>query len=1127
MIKDAGFYIKRIKDLPSSLLEVIRELYKEASSHRFICTSMQELCEKLELEYTEKSFEINCQKNYVCINAYLEMLGLKLVPCSIPVDLSFYDKIFITPKPNLNNDEDCAAVRALINEKRTPTQSDAVHISRMNNKLSNYNVMLRVFEGLFVVSSSKLEPHQRLTMNEILGELELPKEGLSYLRACYTYACEYRNRHCNYKDSQYCFKPLNSDQQKRVSRYLAIISASTSYREPINQDYPYLSDLESELKKIAHSQPSKVAKKAETNLKLDFVEDSDLEKRFNSIRKSAYNYLYSLTEGNKHSNKSENILSHVLEQSPVKDNKFVMMIFSAIEKFVTPNIMKLVPAKDEITLHYFDDLNSKTPSRKASCLFVTDKKDLNLTYPCMVYRNGLDQGLNAGMIENAFIAYLFNSTVLATGGRGNLDFVTVTSSTANNSILFYTFFLRLILNNIFVSYDEAENIKALKELKEEYSNTGMKELLFIRGLYFALFECSKNQDKELKFDEPTEQALFNYPQLNTLVANVLLADNEQLTVHELYAKAPCVIYNLIFDCLNKDEKTSALFKGIKTKTKYLLMYMHKLLRKELTSYNIEKYIYTDKNRLHNGEQKLNNMMLFDSPSQEFSGNSYKSLWTLLGHPIFSNLFMPLFSQKAAARLLKQKITVDLSNKSTLRELICSKATVIKFLANFDNDKLAELANLVSGNMAKLDEQLIKRQLKDFTFTKYSQLCDIFKIGYSYIAIEAIEECLPALGLMIVPIDNALPKIARNKLKYHKIISTHLGESSVDLEFLNKLCAAQMAFIIFSFIVPVSAAEVKLSRYMELTAEQNVFAIQFFNTLRVLMKGCKPFDEKFYRTLYAEQKNNKNFRLSLNYLKKLATEEVKASPLKNYLENKFNEVFSYLSSRSASTTDHSQDKTSFKENKQSSFRKEESTVSSFEKTSLVRSSAHSFFKSTSFNLKKLDTSLIESKLKESAQIQDVISQIRNDDDFSDSDKESENTLTSNITVSSEKKLSSKANDVFSDNTLSKATVEGKGTDESGNAQEQTASADDKDSSSDKYMYPSENCKKLIEDIKSQNCDVIDLNEFTGICMSLKFMSRDAAIEEINDWAYENFDDPLFDVAPEENCVYITTDILDKL
>ena len=38
--------------------------------------------------------------------------------------------------------------------------------------------------------------------------------------------------------------------------------------------------------------------------------------------------------------------------------------------------------------------------------------------------------------------------------------------------------------------------------------------------------------------------------------------------------------------------------------------------------------------------------------------------------------------------------------------------------------------------------------------------------------------------------------------------------------------------------------------------------------------------------------------------------------------------------------------------------------------------------------------------------------------------------------------------------------------------------------DKYTYPSENCKKLVDAIKAQNSEVIDLNEFTGICMSLK-------------------------------------------
>lgn len=1102
MIKDASFYIKRIKDLPSSLVEVIRELYKEVSSHRFICISMQELCQKLKLDYTEKSFEDNCQKNYVCINTYLEMLGLKLVPCSIPVDLSFYDKIFITPKPNLNNDEDCAAVRALIKEKRAPTQSDAVHISRMNNKLSNYNVMLRVFEGLFVVSSSKLDPHQRLALNNIFSELELPKEGLGYLRACYTYASEYRNRHCNYKDSQYCFKPLNDEQQKRVSRYLAVIFASTSYREPLNQDYPYLSDLEDELKKIAHAQPARIDNDAQIPPKLDVFETTSLENRFTTIRQSSYNYLFSFLSLKKETASSEDIVSKIADNSPIKENKLVLTIFSAIEKYVIPNITKLIPNKDAITLHYFEDLNKKNTTRVASCLYVTDDKDMCLTYPCMIYKNSKNLSLRIGMLDNAFVAYLYNSTLLPIGEKGNLDLVTVTSAKTNDAILFYTFFLRLILNNIFLSFDEKENAKALAQLDDEYKNTEKKELLFVRGLYFALFECCKNQ---IKIDELTSQALFEFPPLNYLAANVLLTNNDKLSISALYEKVPVIFDFLVFEQLKRTQKISSLFKGIKPKTVHLSLYVLKLIDKELRNSSLDKCIYIDKEPIKDESQKLNNMMLFDSPVHEFSSNICKPLWVLLGHPIFTNLFMPLFSHKATTRLLKKELVVDLLGLSKLKELICSNANVIKFLGNLESGNQTILANLVVGNLTKLDEQLIKRQLKDFTFTKYDQLCDIFKIGYSYTANETIEECLPTLGLMVVPIDRALPKVARNKLKYHKIISTHLDENSFDNEFLNKLCAAQMAFIIFSFIVPVSVAEVKLSRYMELTAEQNVFAISFFNTLRVLMKGCKPFDEKFYRTLYAEQKNNKNFRLSLNYLKKLATEEVSTSPLKNYLENKFNEVFSYLSSRPASVIDSSKEDTVQTKTKQSLSKHEENVTSSFEKSSLVKTSDHSFFKTTSFNLKKLDTSIIESKLKESAQIQDVISQIRNDDNSVDED-------VVNSSLYDKADIGSVAENVA--NAKNEINI----------AQNSPADASN---NIDKYTYPSENCKKLVDAIKAQNSEVIDLNEFTGICMSLKFMSRDAAIEEINDWAYENFEDPLFDVAPEENCVYITTDILDKL
>ena len=66
-------------------------------------------------------------------------------------NIFFEDEVFVTKKPDLNNDEDCSYVRELIKSKRQVTAKDGIHISRMNEKLANYNVLLRVFESLSVV----------------------------------------------------------------------------------------------------------------------------------------------------------------------------------------------------------------------------------------------------------------------------------------------------------------------------------------------------------------------------------------------------------------------------------------------------------------------------------------------------------------------------------------------------------------------------------------------------------------------------------------------------------------------------------------------------------------------------------------------------------------------------------------------------------------------------------------------------------------------------------------------------------------------------------------------------------------------------------------------------------------
>ena len=405
------------------------------------------------------------------------------------------------------------------------------------------------------------------------------------------------------------------------------------------------------------------------------------------------------------------------------------------------------------------------------------------------------------------------------------------------------------------------------------------------------------------------------------------------------------------------------------------------------------------------------------------------------------------------------------------------------------DSNITLANLITDNLTRLDAQLIKRSLKDQTFTKYNQLCDFLKIEYSYLATECIENALPKLGLMIVPIDQSLPKEARSKLSYHRIISTGLAEDSLSKEFMHKLCAAQMAFLIFSFIVPVSSADVRLSRYMNLSPEQNVFTLKFLSTLKNLMKGAKPFDKNYYRKLSAEQRNNSNYKLCIRYLKQLAIDEIASNPLKNYLEEKFNELFLNLNIRDHSAV-HGHDRVQQKNVSERAENTDTGKENIRPLSSSIKTSEHSFFKAASFDVRALNTDIIASKLNESAQIQDVITKIRID----------EGTL-------------EPAQSDLSENTLTEDTASEI---ESGSTQNSTS-----------YTLPSKSSEQLLLSLKAQSSDVIDINEFKGMCMSLKYMSMDVAVEEINDWSYETFDEPVLDVAYDENVIYITTDLIDKI
>lgn len=75
--------------------------------------------------------------------------------------------------------------------------------------------------------------------------------------------------------------------------------------------------------------------------------------------------------------------------------------------------------------------------------------------------------------------------------------------------------------------------------------------------------------------------------------------------------------------------------------------------------------------------------------------------------------------------------------------------------------------------------------------------------------------------------------------------------------------------------------------------------------------------------------------------------------------------------------------------------------------------------------------------------------------------------------------------------------------------------------------SEKARSLIEAVALQNIEVMDLREFHGLCVSHRYMSANAAIEEINDVCLAEYDELLFEPDNEQGILYITQDILERL
>ncbi|MGN0902796.1 MAG: hypothetical protein ACI4M9_05870, partial [Succinivibrio sp.] len=441
------------------------------------------------------------------------------------------------------------------------------------------------------------------------------------------------------------------------------------------------------------------------------------------------------------------------------------------------------------------------------------------------------------------------------------------------------------------------------------------------------------------------------------------------------------------------------------------------------------------------------------------------------------LYAEFFSQLLNPDVLIASTFTDLcpaiskENFVSIKEALYQHNSDIVNLASFDS-RYDYLTRFILNELKPYEENELRTSLLSHEFSSHKDLCNLFGFAADTKSNSFIEGMLPESGLFVVPAEINLPVSLRFRSKKLRVISTEVSPSIITRKLLNKLYPAQLAYVAFASEMSLPDTVDNLCDIMKLTVSERKFVKKYLLTLSSISDKFAKLTPVFYKTFYAKYRNTELFTTFISYFKKLCQLGIENNPLKNYFISRFSEIFDSLHIREAST--------------------HKATVSPVAENDSRTSSgvSLSFLKKRSFNVKDLDTGIISQKLDESSQIQDLIGQFKADNE-DDAEVKSE----SEHIVIKEKIIE---------------TIE---------------PSDDTVQSS--ITFPSEQAKKLILELKAQDSDVIDLDEFKGMCLSLKYMSADAAIEEINEFGYENFDDLILDVAYEENTVYLTEDILNQI
>lgn len=232
------FALKNFADLPQSIKDAGNDVAQKTFTLKIKNYTIKEIFDDLHLKLDLDTFYNNSSKVFYELASYVSLFNLKIVPCHIPASVELDSPILLTKKPELLNDPDLSQIKVLLSMKRGLKKSQEAVLSRANIKLINYNVLLHVFEALFLVTrNSTLELAQKEALNDYIQNYELPFEGRNYLKACYSFALSKKIYPCDLTNKQYCYKDLPKEQTDIVFDILlrlALLSVCTLDITPLD-----------------------------------------------------------------------------------------------------------------------------------------------------------------------------------------------------------------------------------------------------------------------------------------------------------------------------------------------------------------------------------------------------------------------------------------------------------------------------------------------------------------------------------------------------------------------------------------------------------------------------------------------------------------------------------------------------------------------------------------------------------------------------------------------------------------------------------------------------------------------------------------------------------------------------